>query len=241
MNIYIASDFHLKFVENEEDLARKERVINFLESIKGKSDVLVLNGDIFDLWFTWHKVIIKGYFPFLKKLADLKESGTRIVFIAGNHDFWFRDFLTEYIGAEVYPDNFSEQLDEKKIFITHGDLHTTNDIRYKIFRSVIRNKIVMTIFELLHPDLSLSLGRKMSRSSRNRPMSTELMQLKENGLTNFAKKKLKDYDIVAMGHSHSPKKLEMNGGVYLNSGDWIKNNSYILIEDGKAKLCNFKG
>ncbi len=70
-------------------------------------------------------------------------------------------------------------LDGKKIFVTHGDLHTTNDIRYKIFRSVIRNKVVMTIFEILHPDFSLSIGRKMSRSSRSRPMSTELKLRKE--------------------------------------------------------------
>jgi len=240
MEIYIASDFHLKFVENEEDLARKERVIKFLDSLIGKADLLILNGDIFDLWFTWHKVIIKGYFPFLKKLADLRESGTRIVFIAGNHDFWFRDFLTEYIGAEVYPDTFTELLDGKKIFAAHGDVYTANDLRYKIFRSVIRNKVVMTIFEILHPDFSLSIGRKMSRSSRSRPMSTELKLRKEAGLTNFATQKLKDYDIVTMGHSHSPKKLEINGGVYLNSGDWIKNNSYIHISSGEAKLCKFE-
>ncbi len=240
MNIYIASDFHLKFVENEEDKIRKNKVIAFLESIRGKADVLILNGDIFDLWFTWKKVIIKGYFPFLKKLADLKESGCRIVFIAGNHDFWFRDFLTDYLGAEVYHETFTEMLDDQKIFVAHGDVYTANDMRYKIFRAGIRNSIVMRIFESLHPDFALSIGQKMSRSSRDREIPEKLKVKKEAGLTNFAMKKLKDYDIVVMGHSHSPKKVEKENGVYLNSGDWIKNFSYVQINNGNAELKKFE-
>ena len=95
MNVYIASDFHLKFAENLEDTKRREKVIVFLDSIKDDADLLILNGDIFDLWFVWKKFIIKGYFPLLIKLNQLRENGVRIVFIADNHDFWFNDFLTE--------------------------------------------------------------------------------------------------------------------------------------------------
>ncbi|MDA3814674.1 MAG: UDP-2,3-diacylglucosamine diphosphatase, partial [Candidatus Cloacimonetes bacterium] len=61
MNVYIASDFHLKFVENAEDKKRREKVLSFLDSIKDDADLLILNGDIFDLWFVWKKFIIKGY------------------------------------------------------------------------------------------------------------------------------------------------------------------------------------
>jgi len=240
MKVIIASDFHLKFHENEEDKERRIRVLNFLDSLIGKTDLLILNGDIFDLWFAWNNVIIKGYFNILRKLADIRESGCRIVFIAGNHDFWFRDFLTDFLDFEICNNNFIEDIDGMKILVTHGDLYTSNDMRYKIFRSLIRNKFVMWIFEILHPDFSLGIGKLMSRSSREKRVSTELTTSRENGLIEFAKKQFNNFDIVVMGHSHIPKLEKYENGIYANAGDWIKHNSYLAIADGEIKLYEFE-
>ncbi len=166
MIVYLISDCHLKFSDSSESRQQQNLIIDFLSSIEDNVDILILNGDIFDLWFSWKKVIIKQYFPILKKLADLSEKGCRIVFIAGNHDFWFRDFLTDYLNMEIYRDNFSETIDGIRVFISHGDLYTANDLRYKIFRRLVRCRLIMKIFSLIHPDLSLIIGKSMSRSSR---------------------------------------------------------------------------
>jgi len=191
MNIYIASDFHLKFHENSEDKKRRETVIRFLDSIKHDCDLLILNGDIFDLWFDWDTVIIKGYFRILRKFAELADSGIRLVLISGNHDFWFQDFLTEYIGMEIYEDNFT--LDSPvSLFCSHGDLFTSNDFRYKFFRRLIRNKVVKFIFKILHPDISLNIGRFLSRSSRSRTISPALKEKKEKGLIHKAEELFRD-------------------------------------------------
>jgi len=40
-----------QFVENIEDTKRRKNVIDFLESINDDADLLILNGDIFDLWY----------------------------------------------------------------------------------------------------------------------------------------------------------------------------------------------
>lgn len=240
MRVIIASDFHLKFQENAEDRERRIRVLKFLDSLIGSTDLLILNGDIFDLWFAWNNVIIKGYFPILKKLADLRESGCRIVFIAGNHDFWFRDFLTGYLDIEVYKNNFIEEIDGKNILVSHGDLYTSNDLRYKIFRAIIRNRIVMWLFGILHPDFALNIGKTMSRSSRKRRVSENLMKTREKGLIEFARKQLTKFDIVIMGHSHLPKLQEFENGIYANAGDWIVNNSYLKLIDGNIELIKSK-
>lgn len=240
MRTIIASDFHLKFHENEEDILRRERVLYFLDSLIGKADLLILNGDVFDLWFCWKNVIIKGYFPILKKLADIKEKGCRIVFIAGNHDFWFRDFLTNYMDIEVYKNSFIEEIDGKKILISHGDLYTSNDLRYKLFRTLVRNRFMMFIFEILHPDFSLEIGKKLSRSSRKKRTARNLTIKREKGLIDFARKQLKNYDIVVMGHSHLPKILELENGIYANAGDWIINNTYLEMIDGNIKLIKWE-
>jgi UDP-2,3-diacylglucosamine hydrolase len=239
MKVIIASDFHLKFQENEEDLQRRNRVMSFLNSLIGNTDLLILNGDIFDLWFAWNNVMIKGYFPVLKKLADLHEKGCRLVFIAGNHDFWFRDFLSNYLGMEVYKNNFSEKIDGKNVLVSHGDLYTSNDFRYKLFRSLVRNKLMMKIFEILHPEVALGIAKAMSRSSRKKRIASDLMKKRESGLIDFAQNQFKNYDIVILGHSHLPKLEKMPQGIYANAGDWIVNNSYLQMIDGKISLKKY--
>jgi len=234
--VIFASDFHLKFQQNSEDKARQARVLNFLESLVGNTEILILNGDIFDLWFAWNKVIIKGYFPLLCKLKKLSDSGCRIVFVAGNHDFWFNDFLSEELGLEIYSDNFVLELQGKKILCNHGDLFTANDLRYKLFRGFIRNKFVMSLFRLLHPDLSLKIGMLLSRSSRDRTIPEKLRRAKEAGLENFAQKQFENFDLVVLGHSHNPKIKQYAAGVYANSGDWIKHNSFLEMTDGIVQL-----
>jgi UDP-2,3-diacylglucosamine hydrolase len=236
MRVIIVSDFHLKTEPEAENLERYDRVLSFLKSLIGNTDILIMNGDIFDLWFVWKEVIIKRYFPILKVLADLQENGCRLIFIAGNHDFWFRDFLTNYLNIEVYPDNFTETIDDRKILVTHGDMHTSNDQRYRVFRSLVRNRFLMKLFEIFHPDIAVKLGGLLSRSSRKKRISQNLMIQREKGLISFARKQFEYFDIVAMAHSHLPKLIAFDNRYYANSGDWIQNNSYLEMIDGQIKL-----
>ena len=141
---------------------------------------------------------------------------------------------------EIYRNHFTEKIDGKELFVTHGDLFTRNDFRYKIFRALIRNKLIMKIFSVLHPDFALQLGEKLSRSSRFRKIPLKLRKIKESGLDNFAEKKLDEFDIEVLGHSHFPKIINFSKGIYANCGDWVNHNSYIKIKNGKVELCDFK-
>ncbi len=239
MKIIVISDTHIKFNENNEDRERRERVTSFLQNLPSDTDLLVLNGDIFDLWFDWNSVIIAGYYDFIHELKSVMNRGIRIVMLAGNHDFWFNGFL-ERLGIEIYPDYYITIDNQKQIYITHGDKHTSNDFRYFIFRNLLRNRITKLIFNLIHPELSLNIGKKLSRSSRDRQDSPEITKRKNQGLVDFAEKKIKEgYQIVIMGHAHNPQKNEIGQGYYLNSGDWIVHNSYIEIIAGQAQLKYF--
>ena len=76
------SDLHL-CDPNEE---RSQRLFAFWDSIKGNAEVLYLVGDVFDIWLGYRSVIFSPLFPALRKLAELVESGTRVVLLSGNHD-----------------------------------------------------------------------------------------------------------------------------------------------------------
>ncbi len=242
MRVYIVSDFHLSFSpQNEDEKQRSEKVVRFIDSLINHADILIMAGDIFDLWYDWGNTIIKGYFPLLKKLADLKEAGCRLIFIAGNHDFWFGDFLQSYLNCEVYQDNFEEIINNKKIFVSHGDLYTMNDRRYRIFRTILRHSITRFLFSILHPEIALKLGKMLSRTSRARNSIPEKQSNRRSlGLDRFAESLASTYDLIVLGHSHNPKRKELNGSIYVNTGDWVSNSSYLLMTDNKVELLQYK-
>ncbi|MCB5259825.1 MAG: UDP-2,3-diacylglucosamine diphosphatase [Candidatus Cloacimonetes bacterium] len=242
MKICIISDLHFKYTKpNAEDIQNSKIVLDFLNSIIGKYDLLILAGDIFDLWYDWNYTIIKQYFPLLVKLYEISQKSCRIVHISGNHDFWFGNFLPDFLNFELYDEAFCLETDGKKIHVCHGDTHTVNDLRYQVFRRVIRIPLMKRIFGLLHPDLALGLGSKLSRSSRARKDTPSLRKKKNSGLEAYAKHLIKSSkaDYVIMGHSHYPILKEIEGGSYVNSGDWISHHSYVEIISGKIELKQY--
>lgn len=243
MRICVISDLHFKYRKpSREDAENSSYILQFLSQAKGKYDLMVLCGDIFDLWFDWQHTIIKQYFPLLVKLYELKESGCRIVYITGNHDFWFGDFFPDYLGIELYDERFELNIDGKKLLFCHGDTHTENDLRYQLFRRFIRLPFMKRIFGLIHPDLALKIGSSLSRSSRDRKDPPHLRLRKNAGLVSYASKIIKSgyADYVIMGHSHNPIITPIEHGLYANSGDWISHHSYLEIDAGSISLEYYK-
>jgi len=242
MKICIISDIHYKYSNpNPEDIENSTIVLDFLDSIIGKYDLLILAGDIFDLWFDWNYTIIKQYFPLLVKLYEISQASCRIVHISGNHDFWFGNFLPDYLGVELVDETFSLEADGKKILVCHGDTHTVNDLRYQIFRRIIRFPFTKRIFSILHPDLALGIGSKLSRSSRARKDPLPLRKKKNSGLHGFARAQIRRgrADYVIMGHCHYPELIDLEGGIYANCGDWISHHSFVEIDSGAIRLQQY--
>jgi UDP-2,3-diacylglucosamine hydrolase len=44
------------------------------------------------------------------------------------------------------------------------------------------------------------------------------------------------FDFVVMGHNHVPSCQTFDGGVYVNLGDWIFENTYAVFDGKKIKL-----
>lgn len=243
MKICIVSDVHYKYLShNRADLMVQKRFLSFLDSIIGRYDMLILCGDIFDLYNEYKHVIIKEYFGVYHRWAKIAEAGCKIVYLSGNHDFWFGSFLKDELGMQLYPDTFTLQADGKTMIFGHGDLFTVNDLRYQVLRKLLRMSFTRAIFNLIHPDWALILGARLSRSSRVRRVSKSLQNKRGLGLKTWAKKKILKgkADIVVMGHSHEAEILPIGTGFYANAGEWLKNPSYLEIIDGNIKLNYYK-
>jgi len=95
----VISDAHLGVASPEVERA----LVAFLRGLADRAGSLLINGDLFDFWFEWKSVIPRNSFRALAALADLREAGVPIVYVAGNHDCWGDDVLTKDIGVDYHP------------------------------------------------------------------------------------------------------------------------------------------
>jgi UDP-2,3-diacylglucosamine hydrolase len=188
----------------------------------------------------WKNLIIKDYFDIFYIFKKLKENGCRLVFTCGNHDFWIGDFLKDHIGFEIYKQHFTLEINNQKIYIEHGDQHTTNDWRFKLMYKIIKKPVIQKMASLLHPQISLYIGSCVSRTHPNRKKSDYITAQTENELLQKANQLSKNNDIIIFAHSHKPCTINLENCQYLNTGDWVTNNSFILLDEKGPQLIKSK-
>ena len=231
---YFFSDAHLGLGSREEDRQKEMRLIQFLSSIQKDASQIYIVGDLFDYWFEYTSVVPKKYFRLFAKLAELTEQKIRIFFIAGNHDFWVKDYFRDELGMEVHVHPVEAEICGKRFLIHHGDGLLKDDLGYRILKKILRSKTNIFLFSLIHPDIAGMLARWSSQTSRQ---YTSHRTYESSGMVNFAAQKIKEgFDFVIMGHNHVPSVHSLEGGVYVNLGDWIFENTYAVFDGKKLQL-----
>ena len=121
------SDIHLGYKD-----CKATYLLDFLETIEAASVYLV--GDIIDVWSMKQSL----YWPeshnrVLRKLLQMSREGVRIVYVPGNHDNVFREYIGQLFGGiEVQEQAVHITVDGKRLLITHGD-EFDNEVRFSRF------------------------------------------------------------------------------------------------------------
>jgi UDP-2,3-diacylglucosamine hydrolase len=223
--IFFFSDVHLGLHDREREKAKERRVLSFLSHVEEHGERLFIVGDLFDYWFEYASVIPRGYHHILSRLGTMVERGIAIDYIAGNHDFWLRDFFPTELGIPVHKDPLSITLRGKKFLLHHGDGLATNDTGYRFLKKILRNRVNIRLYSWLHPDWTTPIARGSSRTSREYTSTKDYGE--SDGMLQFATTQLASgYDVVVMGHRHQPSVTGIGGGIYVNLGDWVTHSSY---------------
>lgn len=233
---FIISDTHLGAASPEVE----RTLLDFLRALRGRATTLVINGDLFDFWFEWKTVIPRGAFKTLGALSELKDSGTEIVWVAGNHDCWGGEVLRKDLGVDYRMEAWQGELAGWKVRVEHGDgLREVEDKGYRRLRTVLRSPISIRLFRWLHPDLATRIASATSHTSRDyraRDEGTGLRAVAHSALAADP-----SLDLLVYAHSHVPSLERAGRGVYANAGSWLDAPTYLSVSETAIELHEWKG
>ena len=232
----MVSDAHLGVASPEIERS----FVAFLRGLEGRAGSLVINGDLFDFWFEWRSVIPRRSFRALAALAELRDAGLPILWIAGNHDCWGGEVLREDVGADYRVGDWTGDIAGWNTRIEHGDgLRDREDRWYRFIKPVMRNPIAIKTFRMLHPDTATSVALGSSNASRVHRARDEGRGLRNHAAATLAERK--DLDLLIYGHSHVAALERINSGVFANAGSWLEAPTYLVITPERVELREATG
>ncbi len=228
--IYFISDIHFGLEEKSRENFKELSLVGLLNQISNDASHLIILGDLFDYWFEYKLVVQKGYYRLFTALSELKNSGVKIIYIIGNHDFMHRDFFKKEFDAELIENDLEINLLGKRFYLAHGDGLNKDDVGYIVLKKFMRNKFFQKLYSLIHPDCGIKLASKSSKKSRE--YTSNKFSDENDRLINIAKMKIEEgFDFVVFGHTHTKSEVFHENGEYVNLGTWL-DKPYYGVFDG---------
>ena len=198
---------------------------------------LFLVGDIIDGWLLKKRNYwTQDYINVIRKILSLSKKGTQVIYITGNHD----EFLRSYSPMEMGNIKVVDEIEWNGYLITHGDLYDgVVQLKWLGILGSWGYEVAITIDRFLKK----RLGYKKSLSKTLKDSVKRAVKF----ITDFEKQLAyqahsKNLKGVICGHIHKPedKNIQIRESQihYLNCGDWIENNSYIIYNKGKFILIS---
>jgi UDP-2,3-diacylglucosamine pyrophosphatase LpxH len=213
---------------------------NFLKH--NSCDTLYLVGDIIDAWriqqnkWRWKQ----SHTNVVRRVLGHAKRGTRVVYIAGNHDEFLRPMIPYGFSfglVEIHNQIEHIGADGKHYLVTHGDLFDgitrlapwiafLGDKAYDVILSLnskfnwIRHRFGFGYFSL-----SKYLKHKVKKA-------VDFIFKFEKNLAGYCKKR--GFDGVICGHIHHAEIKDIDGVTYMNDGDWVESCT-ALVEHHNGK------
>ncbi|MFN3757289.1 MAG: UDP-2,3-diacylglucosamine diphosphatase [Flavobacterium sp.] len=239
VEVVVISDVHLGTFG-----CHAKELFQYLSTIKPK--ILILNGDIIDIWQFRKSYFPKSHLKIIKKIIDLASKGTQVYYLTGNHDEMLRKFSDTSMGNFHLLDKLILELDGKKAWFFHGDVFDA---------SVQHSKWIAKLGGWGY-DLLIVLNRSVNWCLAKMGKEPYSFSKKIKANVKKAVKYIGDfeqtaaelaieseYDYVICGHIHEPKmirKVNKNGTTfYLNSGDWVENLTALEYNKKRWKLYRY--
>lgn len=226
--------------------ARAREFLRFLRDTECETIYLV--GDIFDIWHVGLVVWSPSHDAILTELAARASSGTRVVYLPGNHDAAMRNFVSigEKIlrmGAFELHDRITHQAaDGRRYLVLHGDQCDARYLKWHFLtRLGSRMEAGLRRFDQALLRAAGSDARQGRLDSLRRWMNALVLMGNdfEARLVRLARET--GHDGVICGHFHQAALRDHEGVAYANCGDWVDSLTALAeTEDGALHLLEWE-
>ncbi len=213
--------------------SKAKELVRFLKQYKCKN--LILNGDIIDGWQLkksgkWKRKHTRFFTRILKMI---EEDGTHVTYIRGNHDDFLDQVLPFKMGNLKVARDMIYESKGKKYYIAHGDVFDSVTSQFKWIAKL--GDMGYTFLLWLNRQYNYRRLKKglpyysLSQSIKGKvKQAVKYIDDFEVQLSTMAR--YKNCDAIICGHIHQPALKDIDGIMYLNSGDWVESMT-ALIED----------
>ncbi|KQT22831.1 UDP-2,3-diacylglucosamine hydrolase [Chryseobacterium sp. Leaf405] len=240
VELVVISDVHLGTYG-----CKAKELLRYLNSIQPK--ILVLNGDIIDIWQFKKSYFPKPHLEVIKKILSFATKNTDVFYITGNHDEMFRKFTDFELGKLKVCNKVFLEINNKKTWIFHGDVFDASVQHSKWIAKlggkgydllIVINNVVNWFLEKMGRE-KYSFSKKIKNNVKKAVKYIGDFELtaSELAIDNH-------YDYVICGHIHQPQIREVvnkkGSCTYMNSGDWIENLSALEYNNQEWKIFYYE-
>jgi UDP-2,3-diacylglucosamine pyrophosphatase LpxH len=237
--VIIISDVHLGTFG-----CRAKELSNYLSSVRPK--VLVLNGDIIDIWQFNKRYWPKSHMQIVKQITEMMLDGVEVHYITGNHDEMLRKFTGFKMANLSISNKLMMTLNGKRCWIFHGDVFDVTMKHSKWlaklgaigYDTLILLNAFINYYSKKFGSGKISLSKKIKNSVKS---AVAFINNFEDTAAGIAIDK--GYDYVICGHIHQPANRIISNSkgqtTYLNSGDWIENLTALEYENGEWNIYQY--
>lgn len=211
-----------------------------------ESEYLYLVGDIVDGWRikrSWYWT--REHNDVVRKILRKARKGTKVTYIAGNHDEALRHFLGYSFGdIHIVDEAIHSLADGRRLWIVHGDLYD-GVVQQAKWLAIVGDNLYAFILKLnrwfnrLRARLGLdywSLSQYLKHKTKN---ALNFITDFEGAVAREARHR--GLDGVVCGHIHKPVIKQIEGVLYCNDGDWVESLSALVeTQEGELKLVEWQ-
>ena len=236
--ITVISDVHLGTYGS-----KAEEVLLYLNSIE--PEILVINGDLIDIWQFRKRYFPKSHLAVLQKIFSLAANGTPVYFLPGNHDDLIRKFGDFSLGNLHIQNELVLNVSGEKVWFHHGDKYdkSVNHQGLAAFGGRIYEGFILLekgLNWLLKPFGVKPFQAAKKIKSFSKKMSKTALDFEAMAMTEAIARK---FDVMVCGHVHQPQNrmvtMENGSLLYLNSGDWVENLTALEYENNRWTIIHF--
>ena len=218
-------------------MCRAESLLAFLAA--NEAETIYLVGDVVDNWRSLARPWPEAHILVLRHLLNIAQAGTRVVYIPGNHDAFFRAFAgSTFEDIEVRREAIHKAADGSRFLVTHGDQCDLFSHRVpmlaragSMLEGAFREMDVLQRRACRAAGLSEWTGIERLISGTNAFVRRH--DRFEERLCDLAR--TRGLDGIVCGHFHQPALRTRGGITYANCGDWTE-HATAIVEDADGAL-----